>query len=109
MITSGEPALESILLVLVLVGVASFGITETVKIWGRKYSPKKDGIPDSIWWQVAFRIIPIATGAGLGQWFMPFPWGVTTGVCSGILAALLYRRVKKIISSGDPPSNFLSP
>jgi len=98
------PTLENILSVLFLVGVASYGITEVLKLGFRKLKPKQEDIDDPSWWQVIFRVIPITIGASLGHLFTDFPWGVVTGICSGVLAAIIYQRVKLLISKGDPPS-----
>jgi len=109
MITAASPSPENIIIVLFLVGVAAYGMTEVIKIWCRKLQPKKEDASDPSWWQVVFRGIPIIIGASLGNLFLEFPWGVVTGICSGVLAALIYKRAKQMISKGDPPSGLPLP
>lgn len=106
---SGEPTIQNIAVVLFLVGVASYGITEVIKLFMRRLKPKQADGSDPAWWQGIFRAIPIAVGAGLGDLFIGYPWGVVTGMCSGVLAAVIYQRVKQMISKGDPPSGLRLP
>ena len=95
------PDLTEMFAVLFLIGVVSSGVTQILKLAGRKKVPK--GAGDPIWWQVTFRIIPTLVGTGLGTQFFKYPWGMVVGASAGLLSAVLFNKARKILENIKTP------
>ena len=100
--TDAIPAIGDMTLVLLLCGVVSSGLTEVIKLMGRKLwsSPEQD----PAWWQGLFRLIPICIGGAMGNYFFLFPWGVSVGASGGVLSVVIYKRAREFVESMKKPS-----
>ena len=96
------PEIYELSLALLLIGVASFGITEVVKNWCRRWVSKEGADPG--WWQGLFRLIPISIGTLMGSQFFDWPWGVSLGAAAGVLSVLLNKKARDLIKSIRGPS-----
>jgi len=99
------PPWSELAAVLFLAGVVSYGFTEIVKISCRKWVGTAVNSSDPVWWQVLFRIIPIAVGTLIGwRFYVEQPiWGLSVGCSAGILAAIIYKKAKEMIGALRSP------
>ena len=100
------PEITDIVVAVFLIGIAVFGITQVIKTISRAIVPKAE--TDPLWWQAAFRIIPISLGTLLGGYTLEWPWGLLIGMSSGVLAAALYVKAKQLVSSFKVPDDDFS-
>ena len=97
------PDIMEMLLSLFVIGVVSSGITEILKLACQGIKPAKDS--GAVWWLVTFRTIPISLGIGMGNYFFPFPWGVSIGASAGVLSVLLYSKSREFLKNMVNPLN----
>ena len=93
------PSWQSVLAILGVTGILTYGATEIVKLICRKWVGPDVDTEDPVWWQVAFRILPIALGATLGNVFLSLPWGAAIGGCAGIVNIMIYKKVTDLIGA----------
>jgi len=101
---STMPSITTMIVVLFICGVVSYGVTQVVKIPFRKIigTDLKVTASDPVWWQFTFRILPLIIGAAVGSAFIEWPWGVSIGLSGAILNVLLYRQTTSIIKKFNP-------
>lgn len=96
------PEYSTLVIVLFLCGVISYGLTQVVKIPCRKYIGPSLGEEDPWYWQLVFRLIPLAIGAYVGTLFLDWPWGASVGLVGSILNVALYKQTSSIIDNFNP-------
>jgi hypothetical protein len=101
---SAMPSYATLITVLFLCGVISYGVTQVLKIPFRKVIGADLEVTESdpVWWQFAFRVLPLIIGAAAGSAFIEWPWGVSIGLSGAILNVLLYRQTTSIIKKFNP-------
>ncbi len=98
------PEYTTMLIVLFLCGVISYGVTQVVKVPCRRLigSDLKVSAKDHVVWQFSFRILPLIIGGVTGTQFLEWPWGVAVGVTGAILNVALYRQTTSLIKTINP-------
>tara|TARA_B000000460_G_scaffold223538_1_gene176694 strand:+ start:1924 stop:2262 length:339 start_codon:yes stop_codon:yes gene_type:complete len=91
------PEYPTLVIVLFLSGVISYGVTQVVKIPCRKWVGTEVNSKDPWPWLLAFRLFPLLIGAYVGTLFVPWPWGASVGLVGAILNVTLYKQTSSII------------
>lgn len=99
---SAMPEYATLIVVLFLCGVISYGITQVIKIPCRKYIGPDVNSKDPWYWQLVFRVLPLAIGSYAGTFFIHWPWGASVGLVGAILNVALYRQTSTIIKNFNP-------
>lgn len=96
------PEYSTLVIVLFLCGVISYGVTQVVKIPCRKWVGTEVNSKDPWPWLFAFRVFPLAVGAYVGSLFLHWPWGASVGLVGAILNVALYKQTSTIIQNLNP-------
>lgn len=96
------PEYSTLVIVLFLCGVISYGVTQVVKIPCRKWVGTEVNSKDPWPWLLAFRVLPLAVGAYVGSLFLHWPWGMSVGLVGAILNVALYKQTSTIIQNLNP-------
>ena len=101
-VAGAMPEYTTLLVVLFLCGVISYGITQVIKIPCRKFIGTDVNSKDPWPWQLFFRVLPIAVGSFAGTFFIHWPWGASVGMVGAILNVALYKQTSVIIQNFNP-------
>ena len=97
------PEIAEMTIVLLICGVCSYGGTHVLKGVFANFIGRELDEEDPMWWQAAFRIIPIAIGIAVGHAFAyEYPWDIMIGACGGILSVAVYKRAEALLGSIKP-------
>jgi len=95
----------SLVALMVLLAPPIYTVTDFIKLLLSAFLYERlEYKKDPFWFQALFRILPMGLGALMGmlvQWTVYFsaPWGVLTGMISGIFCTVLYQQVKSSLSN----------
>lgn len=91
------PDIPVIVLVVFLLGTASAGVSELLKLWLLRYVPKEG--PKPFWYKATVRTAATVLATLMGSAFFAWPWGTTIGACAGALTSIVYERAKDFIKN----------
>ena len=96
------PEYTTLIVVLFLCGVISYGLTQIIKIPCKKWIGTEVNSRDPWPWLLVFRILPLIIGTYAGTLFIHWPWGASVGLVGAILNVALYKQTSTLITSFNP-------
>lgn len=91
--------LVTIAVLLLIAGVASYGVTAIVKHFALAYKKAHKDDPEKKgdrpwWWNPSLRVLAVAIGTGVGFALMPTLIGAGFGLVAGVLNTVIYATAK---------------
>lgn len=100
-----EYTVTFILLLGVLAGVVSWGLTQIIKTTLTRYRKAKKLGKEPWWWNPILRVTATVVGGLVGWFLAPDNWGLVIGVAGGVLNTTLVAYVKAKLKANAEDGN----